>query len=298
MTAVASAPRKPVKREKSRDESGARPRRWFTPWLLVAPGLLWLIIFFVIPMIRMATLSLEKGGEADGGLSNYSRVISDNSEVIVRTFTYALLATLAAIVIGYPLAYVIARKGGRYKTFFLALVVLPFFVTYLVRTLSWKILLYDGGPVVDIARSVGILNDNQGILGSPFAVVMALTYNFLPFMVLPIYVSLEKIDWRLLEAANDLYSTAGRTFRKITLRLSLPGVFAGTLLTFIPAAGDFVNSELLGSERTIMIGNIIAKNFGKDYFRPELSALSFMLMAIILIGVLIYARLLGTEEIA
>jgi spermidine/putrescine transport system permease protein len=294
MTAAAAPSRfRRPRRENGGDDSGVSARRWFTPWLLIAPGGLWLLIFFVFPLFSLGRLSLQ-----DGGLSNYSTVISDNSTVIIRTFVYATISTLAAIIIGYPLAYVIATKGGKYKNLFLALVILPFFVTYLVRTLSWKILLFDNGPVVGILQSVGILNDNQGILGSPFAVVAALTYNFLPFMVLPIYVSLEKLDHRLLDAAADLYSSPSRAFRKITLRLSLPGLFAGTLLTFIPAAGDFVNSELLGSDRTVMIGQIIEKNFGKEFFRPELSALSFMLMAMILIGVIVYARLLGTEEIA
>jgi len=292
VAAVPSRVRRP-RRERDGDDTGVSARRWFTPWLLIAPGGLWLLIFFILPLFSLGRLSLE-----DGGLSNYSTVISDNSTVIIRTFIYATISTVAAIVIGYPLAYVIATKGGKYKNFLLALVILPFFVTYLVRTLSWKILLFDGGPVVGILQSVGILNDNQGILGSPFAVVAALTYNFLPFMVLPIYVSLEKMDRRLLDAAADLYSSPARAFRKITLRLSLPGLFAGTLLTFIPAAGDFVNSELLGSDRTVMIGQIIEKNFGKEFFRPELSALSFMLMAMILGGVIVYARLLGTEEIA
>lgn len=275
------------------DDTGVQARRWFTPWMLIAPGGLWLLIFFIIPLFSLGRLSVQ-----DGGFSNFADVISDNSTVIVRTFVYATCATIAAIIIGYPLAYVIATKGGRFKNLLLALVVLPFFVTYLVRTLSWKILLFDGGPVVGILHSLGILGEEQGILGSPFAVIAALTYNFLPFMVLPIYVSLEKIDRRLLDAAADLYSSPARAFRKVTLPLSLPGLFAGTLLTFIPAAGDFVNSELLGSERTVMIGNIIEKNFGKEFFRPELSALSFMLMAIILVGVIIYARVLGTEEIA
>jgi len=294
MTAAAAPSRfRRPRRENGGDDSGVSARRWFTPWLLIAPGGLWLLIFFVFPLFSLGRLSLQ-----DGGLSNYSTVISDNSTVIIRTFAYATISTLAAIIIGYPLAYVIATKGGKYKNLFLALVILPFFVTYLVRTLSWKILLFDNGPVVGILQSVGILNDNQGILGSPFAVVAALTYNFLPFMVLPIYVSLEKLDHRLLDAAADLYSSPSRAFRKITLRLSLPGLFAGTLLTFIPAAGDFVNSELLGSDRTVMIGQIIEKNFGKEFFRPELSALSFMLMAMILVGVIVYARLLGTEEIA
>jgi spermidine/putrescine transport system permease protein len=294
MTAAAEPSRfRRSRRENGEDDSGVSARRWFTPWLLIAPGGLWLLIFFVFPLFSLGRLSLQ-----DGGLSNYSTVISDNSTVIIRTFVYATISTLAAIIIGYPLAYVIATKGGKYKNLFLALVILPFFVTYLVRTLSWKILLFDNGPVVGILQSIGILNDNQGILGSPFAVVAALTYNFLPFMVLPIYVSLEKLDRRLLDAAADLYSSPARAFRKITLRLSLPGLFAGTLLTFIPAAGDFVNSELLGSDRTVMIGQIIEKNFGKEFFRPELSALSFMLMAMILVGVIVYARLLGTEEIA
>ena len=294
MTAAAAPSRfRRPRRENGGDDTGVAARRWFTPWLLIAPGGLWLLIFFVVPLFSLGRLSLQ-----DGGFSNYSTVISDNSTVIIRTFVYATISTLAAIIIGYPLAYVIATKGGKYKNLFLALVILPFFVTYLVRTLSWKILLFDNGPVVGILQSVGILNDNQGILGSPFAVVAALTYNFLPFMVLPIYVSLEKLDRRLLDAAADLYSSPARAFRKITLRLSLPGLFAGTLLTFIPAAGDFVNSELLGSDRTVMIGQIIEKNFGKEFFRPELSALSFMLMALILVGVIVYARLLGTEEIA
>jgi len=294
MTAAAAPSRfRRSRRDRGGDDTGVSARRWFTPWLLIAPGGLWLLVFFIIPLFSLGRLSLE-----NGGLSNYSTVISDNSTVIIRTFVYATISTIAAIIIGYPLAYVIATKGGKYKNLLLALVVLPFFVTYLVRTLSWKILLFDGGPVVSILHSLGILSESQGILGSPFAVVAALTYNFLPFMVLPIYVSLEKLDRRLLDAAADLYSSPARAFRKITLPLSLPGLFAGTLLTFIPAAGDFVNSELLGSERTVMIGNIIEKNFGKEFFRPELSALSFMLMAIILIGVIIYARLLGTEEIA
>ena len=291
MTTVA-APR-PRRRDREADDSAVRARRWFTPWLLIAPGGLWLLIFFVIPLFSLGRLSLQ-----DGGFSNYPQVISDNSTVIIRTFVYATCATVAAVIIGYPLAYVIATKGGRFKNLLLALVVLPFFVTYLVRTLSWKILMFDGGPVVGVLHSLGILSENQGVLGSPFAVVAALTYNFLPFMMLPIYVSLEKLDRRLLEAAADLYSSPARAFRKVTLPLSLPGLFAGTLLTFIPAAGDFVNSELLGSERTVMIGNIIEKNFGKEFFRPELSALSFMLMAIILVGVIIYARILGTEDIA
>lgn len=274
------------------EASGVRANRWYLPYLLLAPGALWLVLFFIVPMFSMLQLSLE-----DEGLANYTDVIADNGTVIVRTFLYAGAATVAAIAIGYPLAYFIALRGGRWKNLLLALVVLPFFVTYLVRTLAWKILLFDGGPVVAILQAAGLLGEDEGLLGRNLAVVGALTYNFLPFMVLPIYVSLEKLDRRLLEAGADLYSSPARAFRTITLPLSLPGLFAGTLLTFIPAAGDFVNSELLGSERTIMIGNIIEKNFGKEFFRPELSALSFMLMAMILVGVILYARALGTEDL-
>lgn len=276
----------------SAEASGVRASRWYVPYLLLAPGALWLVLFFIVPMFSMLQLSLE-----ERGLANYTDVITGNGTVIVRTFGYAAAATVAAIVIGYPLAYFIALRGGRWKNLLLALVVLPFFVTYLVRTLAWKILLFDGGPVVAVLQGVGVLGDGEGLLGRPIAVIGALTYNFLPFMVLPIYVSLEKLDRRLLDAAADLYSSPARAFRTVTLPLSLPGLFAGTLLTFIPAAGDFVNSELLGSERTTMIGNIIEKNFGKEYFRPELSALSFMLMALILVGVILYARALGTEDL-
>ncbi len=271
--------------------SDARPARWYIPWILLAPGLLWLILFFVVPLIQLGRLSL------DGGLSNYTTVFSDNAEVILRTFTFAAIATVACIALGYPLAYVIAIRGGRYKNALLALVVLPFFTTYLIRTLAWKILLYDGGPVVGLLRFLHVLGANDSLLSTNWAVIGALTYNFLPFMVLPIYVSLEKVDRRLLEAGPDLYASGWRTFRKVTLPLSIPGVFAGSLLTFIPASGDFVNAELLGGDGQTMIGNIIERNFGKEFFRPELSALSFVLMAIILVGVLIYARLLGTEEL-
>lgn len=274
------------------DDTATRPSRWYIPYLLLAPGLVFLIVFFIVPLVSLGGLSLQ-----GGGLANYSKAFSDNSDVIIRTFVFAGIATLIDVLLGYPLAYFIAMRGGKYKNVLLALVVLPFFTTYLVRTLAWKILLFDGGPVVNGLQAIGLMGENQGLLGTNVGVIGALAYNFLPFMVLPIYVSLEKLDRRLLEAASDLYASPARAFRKITLRLSLPGLFAGTLLTFIPAAGDFINAELLGSDRQTMIGNIIEKNFAKEFFRPELSALSFMLMALILIGVLLYARVLGTEEL-
>jgi spermidine/putrescine transport system permease protein len=272
---------------------GVRPPRARTPWLLLAPGLAWLLVFFVVPLVELGRGSLK-----NGGLSNYSNVFSDNGAVIVRTFVYAFIATVLAVILGYPLAYFIAMKAGRWKTVLLASVVVPFFVTYLIRTLAWKILLFGDGPVAGFLRWTGMLSKGGEILNTHAAVIGALLYNFLPFMVLPIYVSLDKIDRRLLEAAPDLYADGRRTFFKVTLPLSLPGVFAGSLLTFIPSCGDFVNAELLGGDRQRMIGNIIEKNFLRENFRPEMSALSFVLMLLILAGVLLYARVLGTEELA
>ena len=283
--------------------SEGRSTKSYVPWLLLLPGLAWLVIFFVIPLFSLGRASLKPSVVSGTvvkhvkGLGNFTQVFSDNSTVIVRTFFFAGAATVLALLIGYPLAYYIAMRGGRYKNLLLALVVLPFFTTYLIRTLSWKILLFGEGPVAHILRSLGLLSKNGEILNTDAAVIGALVYNFLPFMVLPIYVSLEKVDRRLLEAAPDLYAGGWRTFRKVTLPLSIPGVFAGSLLTFIPACGDFVNAELLGGSSQTMIGNIIEANFGKEALRPGISALSFVLMAAILIGVLIYARVLGTEDL-
>ena len=278
-----------------------RSARWFVPWLMLGPGLAWLALFFVLPMFSLARNSLE-----GSGLKNYSDAFTAQRTIVGRTFVYAFACTILCLVIGYPLAYFIAMRGGKRKNLFLALVVLPFFTTYLIRTISWVVLLRNDGPVVSVVHrlhltgvlhAVGLVGGDGQVFGRAPAVVGALTYNFLPFMVLPIYVSLEKIDRRLLEAGPDLYATGARTFRKVTLPLSLPGVFGGSLLTFIPASGDFINATLLGSERTKMIGNIIERNFLKPALRPESSALSFVLMAIILVGVLAYARLLGTEEL-
>ena len=274
------------------DAHEGRVTKSWIPWALLAPGLSWLVFFFVVPLFSLGRESLK-----NGGLSNFSNVFSTYKEVIGRTFLFALVATVLAIVIGYPLAYFIAIKGGRYKNVLLALVVLPFFTTYLIRTLAWKILLFSDGPVAGFLRWAGLLSKNGEILNTSFAVVGALLYNFLPFMVLPIYVSLEKIDKRLLEAAPDLYANGRQTFTRVTLPLSLPGVFAGSLLTFIPACGDFVNADLLGGDRQRMIGNVIERNFQQEVFRPQMSALSFVLMLLILLGVLAYARLLGTEEL-
>ncbi|MFZ9076665.1 MAG: ABC transporter permease, partial [Ilumatobacteraceae bacterium] len=237
---------------------------------------------------------------------NYSRAFSDFGGQFQRAFLYSLIATLLTIVIGYPVAYVIAFRGGRFKNLLLGLVVIPFFTSYLIRTIAWSTILADQGPIVSLLNTFGLVNvfewlhimENGKLLNTPAAVIGGLTYNFLPFMLLPIYVSLEKIDPNLVNAANDLYSTPTAAFRKVVFPLSIPGVFAGTLLTFIPAAGDFVNAQFLGNPNTTMIGNSIQDQFLKQNNYPVASAMSTVLMVSITALVLLYTRFFGTEELA
>ncbi len=283
--------------------AGAGPRRGgATPYALLAPGLIWLVIFFMIPIWYLLQTALSVS-DTTGNTSfvwkwaNFTDSWTNYHDQYIRSFGYALASTLLCIAIGYPLAYFIAFRGGRYKNLLLGLVVVPFFTSYLVRTLAWKTILQDNGPLVRVLRSVHILDANGRLLSTAAGVVGGLTYNFLPFMILPIYVSLEKIDPRLIEAGKDLYSGAFRSFRKIVLPLSIPGVLAGSLLTFIPSAGDFVNSALLGSTNTRMIGNVVQGNFLETLDYPSAAAISFVLMAIILVMVLAYTRILGVEEL-
>jgi spermidine/putrescine transport system permease protein len=281
---------------------------------LLLPAMLWLGIFFFIPMAFMAYKSLEtvhvdltyhQHFTFNWKFSNYTDNISQYKSQFIRSFMYAAVATVAAFVIAYPLAYVIAFRGGRWKNLLLLLVIAPFFTNYLIRTLAWQTILADNSIVTRTLGDIHFLDvtDKLGwttggrLLATPFAVVSAITYNYLAFMVLPLYVSLEKIDPRLLEASLDLYANRVRAFLKVTLPLSLPGVFAGTLLTFIPATGDYINAEILGNPNTRMIGNVIQSKFlvFNDY--PAASALSFTLMAIMLVFIAVYAKLLGTEEV-
>jgi spermidine/putrescine transport system permease protein len=265
------------------------------PYLLIAPGILWLIVFFVVPLVALAQTSVASG---DGPWwDGYARALGNYGTHFLRSFRYALTATLLALVLGYPLAYVIAFRSGRLKNLLLGLVILPFFTTFLVRTFAWKTILSDGGPAAWLLRQAHLLSEGGRLLDTTLAVVGGLTYNFLPFMILPIYVSLEKIDRRLVEAAQDLYSTPLRAFRKVVLPLSLPGVFAGSLLTFIPATGDFINAELLGSPNQQMIGTVIQNQFLEVRDYPLAASLSFVLMAIITLGVMAYTRVLGTEDL-
>ncbi|MDX6437038.1 MAG: spermidine/putrescine transport system permease protein [Gaiellaceae bacterium] len=276
--------------------------RNLTPYLLLAPGLLYLAIFFVVPLGFLAYQSLESGNFDVGyaftwAWGNYWDAIQNYSGHFVRSLEYAGIATVLAFLFSYPLAYWIAFRGGRWKNLLLLFIIAPFFVTYLIRTLAWETILADQGPVVNVLRHIGILGADGRLLATSTAVVAGITYNFFPFMALPLYVSLEQIDGRLLEAAQDLYASKWNAFLKVTLPLSLPGVVAGTLLTFIPAAGDFINAQLLGSPQNHMIGNVIQSKFLELTDYPAAAAMSFVLMAAILIMVGVYARAVGTEKL-
>ena len=335
------------------------------PWLLMLPGLAWLAVFFVVPNVQMFLFSLSEGTLLTGFVSppdtwsfgNFPDAVTRYSGNFVNSIVYGGLATILCFLIGYPLAYGIAFRGGRYKSLLLFLVIAPFFTSFLIRTISWRIILGNDGPFLGVIRDVlGLVPDNFSVIGTPLAVVGGLTYEFLPFMVLPLYVSLEKVDRRLVEAAQDLYAgpwrrggaitgallgaflaialqvglgysrivgddatpglvalaalvggTAGalvgasmvsQAFLRVTLPLSLPGVFAGSILTFIPAIGDYVNAHLLGSPKTQMIGNVIQGRFLELNDYPTAAALAFILMATILVAIFFYARVLGTEELS
>jgi spermidine/putrescine transport system permease protein len=285
--------------------SSSRQRSKIAPYLMILPGLAYLAIFFVVPFWSLFRTSLSTMGGSiylpqltfAWNFGNYAHALSTYQDQILRSLLYAFTATVVSLAISYPLAYVIAFKSGRYKNLLLGLVVLPFFVTFLVRTLAWKTILADDGVVVQSLNAIGLLPPDGRLLSTSWAVIGGLIYNSMTFMILPLYVSLEKIDPRLLEASRDLYSSSFRAFTKIIFPLSVPGVLAGSLLVFIPAMGDFINADYLGSTQTTMIGNVIQKQFlvVKDY--PGAAALSFLLMAMILAGVLSYTRALGTENL-
>jgi spermidine/putrescine transport system permease protein len=323
--------------------------RAIAPYALLLPGLLWLVLFYVYPAFQMFLVSLWTGNIDAGYVQTwnwgiYAEAISEYWPWLARSIVYGGLATILAFALGFPLAYAIAFRGGAYKNLLLFLVIAPFFTSFLLRTISWKIILADDGLLLGPIKDLGLLSDEFRVLATPAAVVAGITYNFLPFMTLPLYVALEKIDKRLIEAAEDLYAGPWRpqgtivglilggalglvvgavmdygplamgipgaivgalvgtflisqAFIRVTLPLALPGIFAGTLLTFIPAVGDFINAELLGNPRSLMIGNVIQARYLEVTDYPTASALSFILMLAILVGLFIYARLLGTEEL-
>lgn len=277
-------------------------RRRLIPYFLMGPGLIWLLLFFVIPLYFMGRLSLESGTLETGfrftwEWVNFSDSLSLFGKQFGRSFIYAGAATAIALVIAYPLAYAIAFRGGRWKNALLFAVVAPFFTTYLIRTLAWQTILNDQSPTVDVLRTLGLIGEDGRVLATGGAVIAGLTYNFLPFMVLPIYASLERIDRDLIEAAKDLYASARAAFWRVTLPLSAPGIVAGTLLTFIPAAGDYINASFLGSVNQQMIGNVIQSLYLRQNDYPIAAALSFVLMAAILTVVVIYIRFAGSESL-
>ena len=276
--------------------------RWLGPVLLLVPGLLWLAVFFLVPLGFLGYQSLESGSFEQGysftwEFSNYWDALSGYDEQLIRSFVYSGIATVAALLISYPLVYWIAFRAGRWKNLLLLAIIAPFFVTYLIRTLAWQNILADEGPVVGFLRDIHVLSADGRLLATTLAVVAGITYNFLPFMALPLYVSLEQIDARLLEAAQDLYASRTKAFLRVTLPLSAPGIVAGTLLCFIPAAGDFINAQLLGTPNQYMIGNVIQSKFLELIDYPAAAALSFVLMALIMVALLVYARVVGSERL-
>ncbi|MFD7707627.1 ABC transporter permease [Streptomyces sp. NPDC059785] len=308
MTTVTEAP--PLPPDPAPERRPPRRRGRLTPYWLLLPGILWLVVFFALPMVYQASTSVQTGSLEEGfkvtwHFATYWDALADYWPQFLRSVLYAAAATGLCLLLGYPLAYLIAFRAGRWRNVVLILVIAPFFTSFLIRTLAWKTILADGGPVVgalgslhvlDVTSRLGITSGDR-VLATPLAVVCGLTYNFLPFMILPLYTSLERIDGRLHEAAGDLYAAPFTTFRKVTFPLSMPGVVSGTLLTFIPASGDYVNADLLGSTDTRMVGNVIQTQFLRILDYPTAAALSFILMAAILLMVTFYIRRSGTEDL-
>ena len=277
-------------------------RRGLAPYLIGLPGGLWLAVFFVIPILVMLSLSLQSGNAEEGfrftwAWSNYADAWEFYSTQFIRSIVYALIVTGLCLALAYPMAYWIAFYGGARKSTYLFLILLPFFVSFVIRTASWKFILNDQGLVLGPLKDAGLLPDDFHLLATSTAVIGGLTYNYLPFMVLPLYVALERIDPSLVEAAHDLFASRASAFRRVVFPLSLPGVFAGVLITFVPVASDFVNSGILGGTQTTMIGNVIQTVYLNSNDYPLASAMSFLLMAALLVGIFAYARALGTEQV-
>jgi spermidine/putrescine transport system permease protein len=280
-------------------------RRGLTPLLLLLPGGGWLVVFFVVPMAFMLLISLQQGTFDTGyrltwNFGIYPEVIAQYWELYLRSAVFALITTAVTLAVGYPVAYTIAFRGGRLKNALLLIVVLPFFVSFVIRTLNWRMILSDNGMVFGFLKDIGLLQADFHFLATPASVIFGLTYNFLPFMILPLYVALEKIDRRLIEAATDLYASRAQAFWRVTFALSLPGVVAGSLLTFIPAVGDFITAEVIGSgnPQVFMVGNIIQRKFLDSLDYPAAAALSFVLVAVVMALVAVYTRLVGSERLA
>jgi spermidine/putrescine transport system permease protein len=264
-------------------------------WALLGPGAFWLTAFFLIPILVMLVYSfMPRGiyGGVDSGFTfeHYARFFDPlYLEVLQRTFLWSLACTAICLVLGFPVAYVIARSG-RWRNLLLFLVVLPFWTSFLVRTFAMIFLMRDTGLINNWLLKVGLIDQSLTILYTPFAVMVGLVYGFLPFMILPIYASLEKLDESLLEAAEVLGAKPSARFRRVTLPLSMPGVIAGCLLVFIPALGSFLTSDLLGGAKEMMIGNLVQNQFSAARNWPFGSAASFIVMALVLAAVMMYLR--------
>ena len=277
-------------------------KKRLAPYALITPATLWLGIFFVIPLIAMVALATQTGSVDEGfkqtfNFGIFGDALNTYGKYFIRSLEYGAIATLLDFVIAYPLAYWIAFYGGARKTTYLLLLLLPFFVSFVIRTLAWKFILSDNGIVLGTLKAMHLVPENYKVLATSTAVVAGMAYNFLPFMALPLYVALEAIDRSVVAAAGDLYSNRRQTFTKVILPLSLPGVFAGVLLTFVPAVGDYVNATILGGTGNTMIGNIIQLKYLTDFDYPMASALSTILMVGMVVGIFIYAKALGTRSI-
>jgi len=278
-------------------------RRKLVPYALLGPGGGWLLAFFLVPLGMMVFMSLKSGGLLSGEgftftweFANYGEAVSEHGDIFLRSIVYSGIVTVAALAIAYPMTYWIAFYGGRWKSSLLFLILVPFFVSFLIRTVQWGFILGDNGLIFEPLKNAGLLPGGFRVLATPLAVIAGITYNFLPFTALPLYVSLDRIDKTLVEAAKDLYSSRWKAFSKVVLPLSLPGVFAAVILTFVPATGDYINADLLGGPGTSMIGNIIQSKFLREQDYPEAAALSVILMLGMLVLASVYARILGTEE--
>ncbi len=269
---------------------------------ILAPGAIYLTIAFIVPLILVVYTSLQSGGLLSGGYTfnwafeNYADAFSSSKVFIARALVYSALATLFSILLAYPMAYWIAFYAGRWKSTLFFLILVPFFVSFVIRTVQWNFILADDGVLFGPLKNLGLLPDDFRVLAGPVAVVSGITYNFLPFTALPLFVALDRIDKRLVEAAKDLYASRFQAFRKVVLPLSFPGLFAALVLTFVPATGDYVNSTVLGSNKTTMVGQVIQTKFLTSADYPEAAALSVILMVGMLVIALAYAKVLGTED--
>jgi len=277
-------------------------RARLVPYWLILPAWVWLGLLFIVPLVFMLSVSLMTGDLISGftltwHISTYAAAISQYHTQLLRSLLYGASATAITLAVSYPVAYFIAVRGGRHKSSVLFLLLLPFFVSFVIRTQQWSFLLADDGLLIQPFKDIGLLPGNFHVLATPWAVIGGLAYNSVPFMVMPIYVALERIDGRLIEAATDLFASRRQAVARVVVPLSLPGVFAGCLLTFVPAASDYVNASILGGPGTTMIGNIIQTEYFTNSDYPTAAALSFVLMIVLLAGVLLYARALGTDEV-